>query len=87
MTIRWTVRAKIAKRPKNGFLTPKWPFWLFSPYFHILHEYYLYKQTIDVIIKRKGEEEKEQNVCVLTRIRNLVSTFHSQKALDGGFTQ
>jgi hypothetical protein len=38
-------------------------------------------------MKRKRKEIEEQKLCVLTRILTLVSTFHSQKALDGGFTQ
>jgi hypothetical protein len=41
----------------------------------MLHEYYLYKQTIDIIMKRK------RKFCVLTRIRILVSTFHSKKGV------
>jgi hypothetical protein len=79
--------AQKSQKGQIGILTPKWPFWLLSPHFKMLHEYFLYELTIGVIMKGKGKEKEKQKVHVLTRIQILVSTFHSKKALDGGCKQ
>jgi len=77
ITVRLTVRSE--NRKKAIKLTSKWKFLLISSHFLLLHVCYLQKQTIGVIMKGT------RRVC-LTRIWTLISTFHSKKALDGGFT-
>ena len=68
----WRYGLKMAFRPKNGRFGP------FSSFLNVACV--LFGQTNDWC-----NNVRKRKVVVLTRIRTLVSTFHSKKALDGGF--
>ena len=53
-TVDGTVQNR--KKAQKWLFDPKMA--IFSPHFKMLHEYYLYKLTIGVIMKEKGKENE-----------------------------